>query len=216
MNLEAYAFPSVGNAPDVPGEYEYWNPFSDGASIAPGDVWVVCHPSADATILEECDQEFTFLSNGDDGYALVYGVEPSSPVLPGSEYIILDWLGDWNGDPGSGWSVAGVSNGTKDHTLVRKCSVTQGNINWDSVAGTNENDSEWIVYSEDTWIYLGARSCGCTDSLACNYDPLAMIDDSTCLLNYGCMDPNALNYNENANVLFCKRRTSGIAQISFL
>ncbi len=25
-------------------------------------------------------------------------------------YVIIDWLGDWDGDPGSGWSVAGVSN----------------------------------------------------------------------------------------------------------
>ena len=30
-------------------------------------------------------------------------------------FVILDWLGDWNGDPGSGWSVAGVSNGTQNH-----------------------------------------------------------------------------------------------------
>ena len=29
-----------------------------------------------------------------------------------------------------GWAVAGVSNATKDHTLVRKCDVTQGNNDW--------------------------------------------------------------------------------------
>ena len=43
--------------------------------IAPGDVYVVAHPSADATILAEADETLhPYLSNGDDGYGLVYGV----------------------------------------------------------------------------------------------------------------------------------------------
>ena len=35
-------------------------------------------------------------------------------------YEVLDCIGDWIGDPGSGWDVCGVNNATKDHTLVRK------------------------------------------------------------------------------------------------
>ena len=31
----------------------------------------------------------------------MYGGKPSSPVLPGNEYVILDFLGDFNGDPGT-------------------------------------------------------------------------------------------------------------------
>jgi hypothetical protein len=65
---------------------------------------------------------------------------------------------DWNGNPGDGWDVAGVSDATKDHTLVRKASVTEGNGgDWDSSAGTNEDDSEWIVLDENTWDYLGSH-----------------------------------------------------------
>ena len=45
-------------------------------------------------------------------------------------FVVVDWVGDWNGDPGSGWDVAGVSNGTKDHTLVRKCGINSGNTDW--------------------------------------------------------------------------------------
>ena len=45
-------------------------------------------------------------------------------------------------DPGSGWDVAGETNGTKDHTLVRKASVTSGNTDWSASAGTNATDSE--------------------------------------------------------------------------
>ena len=50
----------------------------------------------------------------------------------GSEasHVILDMVGDFNGDPGSGWEVAGISNATKDHTLIRKMSVTSGNPDW--------------------------------------------------------------------------------------
>ena len=37
-----------------------------------------------------------FLSNGDDGFMLVQGDETS--------FVVLDAVGDWNGDPGSGWA----------------------------------------------------------------------------------------------------------------
>ena len=40
---------------------------------------------------------------------------------------------------------------------------------------------------------------GCTDSLACNYNPNANINDSTCIpAIYGCTDTNAFNYDWNA------------------
>ena len=46
IDLTAYAYPSATN--EVAGEYDYWNVFSEGAStVAPGDVYVICHPSAD-------------------------------------------------------------------------------------------------------------------------------------------------------------------------
>ena len=60
------------------------------------------------------------------------------------------------GDPGSGWEVCGESNATKDHTLVRKSSVTAGNAgNWDVSAGTNADDCEWIVLDQNDWSNLG-------------------------------------------------------------
>ena len=36
---------------------------------------------------------------------------------------------------------------------------------------------------------------GCTDSTACNYDPLATCDDGLCLTVYACTDPTACNYD---------------------
>ena len=144
ISLSDYAFPTVSNAPSTPGVYEYWNKFTEGAEIAPGDVYVIAHPSADASILAQSDQTYQYLSNGDDGLALVGGVTyDAAGEVTG--YTILDWLGDWQGDPGSGWEVAGVSNATANHTLTRKSTVCGPNNDWAASAGTNATDSEWIV-----------------------------------------------------------------------
>ena len=199
VDLSQYAYPNVGNAPSTPGVYEYWNDFDAGAVILPNDVYVVAHPSADPTILAEADETFTYLSNGDDGFGLVYGDQTS--------YQVIDWLGDWNGDPGSGWEVAGVPNATKDHTLVRKCYVTSGDTSWTNAAGTDSLNSQWLVYPQNTWTYLGSHTSpcngvlGCTDSTALNYDSLATVNDGSCLYPvYGCTDSTALNYDPLATV----------------
>ena len=146
VDLLAYAYPSVSNAPSTAGTYEYWNDFDSGAVILPNDVYVIAHGSADPYILSFANETVSYLSNGDDGYALVYGANPGPPMDPATGgYVIMDFIGDWNGDPGTGWDVAGVSTGTKDHTLVRKCDVSQGNSDWTLSAGTNAVNSEWVV-----------------------------------------------------------------------
>ena len=33
VDLSGYAFPNVSNAPDEPGNYEYWNVFDDDATV---------------------------------------------------------------------------------------------------------------------------------------------------------------------------------------
>ena len=157
IDLLNYAFARVSNSPgNGIGIYEYWVDFDSGAVILPNDVYVVAHPSADSFILAEADMSYGSLSNGDDGFALVYGAEPPSPVIPDSGgYFILDWLGDWNGDPGSGWDVAGENNATANHTLIRKCDVTQGDTSWVNAAGTNTANSQWIVKPSNYWNNIG-------------------------------------------------------------
>jgi len=152
IDLSEYAFPSVGNEPETLGEYEHWNEFEEGSSVLPGEVYVIAHPSADDYILGFEDMTHLYLSNGDDGYCLVKG--------DSINYTILDCIGDWNGDPGDGWDVAGVANATKDHTLVRKSTVLTGNPDWAESAGTNSDDSEWIVEPNETWDYLGFHIYG--------------------------------------------------------
>ena len=45
---------------------------------------------------------------------------------------------------------------------------------------------------------MEAPLSGCMDPFAFNYDPVATIDDGSCLYP-GCMDPFAVNYNASAN-----------------
>ena len=156
VDLSNYAFAQVTNAPTDSGVHEYWNDFPEGAVIAAGDVFVIAHPLADDTILAVADYTYNYLSNGNDGFALASGTDDNPTYI--------DWLGDFNGDPGSGWSVAGVSNATKDHTLTRKSTVCGPNNNWTASAGTNAEDSEWIVTGQNSgWNALGAYT-GCVSN----------------------------------------------------
>ncbi len=99
--------------------------------------------------MSRANQTHSYLSNGDDGYALVVGSEDA--------YTVLDRLGDFGADPGDGWDVAGVVQATKDHTLIRKASINNGNPDWKASAGTNTENSEWEVKSIDDWTSLGNR-----------------------------------------------------------
>ena len=150
VDLTQYAFPSVANAPATTGQYEYWNEFPAGAKIAAGGVYIIADDRADASITAKANHTHRYLSNGDDGYKLVKGTK--------SNFTVVDVLGDWQGDPGSGWDVAGTNNATKDHTLVRKPSIKKGNSNWDNSRGTDATNSEWIVYDNNTWTYLGTHT----------------------------------------------------------
>jgi len=185
VDLTNYAFANTSNAPSVPGEYEYFTTLTNSL-IEPGDVFVICHGSSDDSILEECDQFHTYMSNGDDGFCLIHG-SPNEDNTSLNAYTILDCVGDWYADPGDGWDVAGVPEATKDHTIVRKSTVTSGNTDWAASAGTNADDSEWVVFDVDTWDYVGFHPHdfstdvpGCTNETACNYNSEATVDDGSC------------------------------------
>lgn len=201
VSLDGWAYPNISNAPTTVGVFEFWNTFAPGASIAPGEVYIIAHGSADPLILAEADETNNFLSNGDDAFGLAFGTE--------SDYVLVDIIGSTSGDPGSGWDVAGVANATQNYTLRRKDTVNNGNGgNWIASAGTDATDSEWIVEGIDVWIDLGlhtytAGACetvnGCTNPAASNFNYLATDDDGTCIIE-GCTDSTAINYDPAATV----------------
>ncbi len=168
LDLSDYSISTCSNGCDTADEWDYPDniTFDAGTIISHGDVYVITHPSADAGIAS--DQTFTYLSNGDDAFALTLAGATAS------EYTIIDILGDMQGDPGEGWDVAGVSDATKNHTLTRKSSVCSPNPTpWGSSndtndsAGTNEEDSEWIVTDQNSgWETVGSFSSDCVDDIS--------------------------------------------------
>ena len=67
-------------------------------------------------------------------------------------------------DPGSSWSVAGESTGAQNNTLVRKSTVCSPNATGSNSFGSNATDSEWIVYANNTWDYIGSHTSKCLGS----------------------------------------------------
>ena len=133
--------------------YEYTIDFPSGATIADGDVYVVCHEEADPIILAAADLVVTLYHNGNDAQGL------AKDDGTGTFYLI-DTIGEEGPDPGEGWAVAGVNNATKDHTLVRKSTVEAPTTDWALSAGTNASDSQWEVYDQNTFDYIGFHDAG--------------------------------------------------------
>ena len=125
-------------------------------TLASNSVYIISTDAADQSILNKADLSLPYESpvhyNGNDAIG-IFGKDSS-----GSFTVVLDVIGVESSDPGpAGWNVAGVTGATKDHTLVRKSSVTKGNTNWENSAGTSSSDSEWEVKDIDDWTSLGSR-----------------------------------------------------------
>jgi len=179
IDLTNYAFARVNSSStNYNGVYEFWVDFDTGAVILPHDVYVVVHPSSDPIIIAAADMDYGSLSNGDDGMALLYGIEPPTPFGAGQGgYVILDWIGDWDADPGQGWDVAGVGAATRNHTLVRKCPISEGDTSWINAAGTDPINSQWIVSSQNDWTNIGFHNTCVCDSTTNSY---TSITDTIC------------------------------------
>ena len=127
-----------------------------GGTLAANSVYIICTDAADPAIIAKADLALPYERpvhyNGNDAIA-IFGTDGS-----GNFTVIMDVIGVQSSDPGpAGWNVAGVTGATKDHTLVRKSSISKGNTNWENSAGTSASDSEWEVKDVDDWTSLGTR-----------------------------------------------------------
>lgn len=121
-------------------------------TIAPGDVFVVCHASANASLLAVADATSSSFANwnGDD-FVGFYEMVSGNPVL-------VDAIGVLGTDPGTGWAVAGTVDGTTNHTLVRKSAILDGTTNWTLSAGSSTTDSQWEVLAVDVFTSFGSHN----------------------------------------------------------
>jgi len=124
------------------------------------DVYVIYHLSAATAITSVGDLGFVYNGtvNGGDGDNVV-NFNGNDALGLFKDDVLIDVIGVPTEDPGKdkGWTVAGTSNGTYDHTLVRKSSIVNGNTDWAASSGTTADNSEWIVYSKDTFTNLGVH-----------------------------------------------------------
>ena len=138
-----------------------WNEgtISLSGTLVSGDVYIIYNSSSATGISVPGDlSSGSILHNGDDAVGLAKSISGTM--------TLIDAVGTDGADPGTGWSVAGTSNATKDKTLVRKSTVCSPNTNWSSSAGTTASNSEWIVYTKDTWDYIGSHTSKCSNSLS--------------------------------------------------
>eukprot|EP01006_Ploeotia_vitrea_P034299 TRINITY_DN65737_c3_g3_i1.p1 TRINITY_DN65737_c3_g3~~TRINITY_DN65737_c3_g3_i1.p1 ORF type:complete len:762 (+),score=338.30 TRINITY_DN65737_c3_g3_i1:304-2286(+) len=96
-----------------------------------------------------CDQvDASFEFDGDDALALMHN------------RVLVDVIGQAkHGAAGVAWSVAGTVDATRDHTLHRVATVTQGREYWPGVNTVNRTaTSEWTVLAADTVTNLGTHT----------------------------------------------------------
>ena len=112
-------------------------------TIAPGDVFVLAHASADPAMLAQADQTTSAgIFNGNDAVALRKGV------------ALVDVIGQIGVNPGDGGWGTGLTN-TTDNTLRRKPTIEAGDTN-----GMDAFDPavEWDGFDINTFGGLGAHT----------------------------------------------------------
>lgn len=133
--------------------------------LADGAVIVAANSSADTAILNLPNATTAYNSatffNGDDAVGLAK--DNGQGV-----FELIDAVGREGADPGSGWDVAGVTDATGEHTLVRKASVCSPDTSWGVTSGTNAQNSQWIVYPQNTWTFAGSHTDSCSTSTPSN------------------------------------------------
>ena len=155
-------FNGTGSAVDL-SEYEIWKVVNGGSwseatlslsGTLPADsVYIIAYIGANSTILALADVTWSSANwNGNDAVGLAKNI--------GRTMTLIDAVGEEGADPGTGWNVAGISNATAGHTLIRKSVITVGNTDWTTSAGTDEAGSEWIVHDQDHFDDLGSHTFG--------------------------------------------------------
>ena len=113
-------------------------------TVADGDVYVLAHSSANATILAQADQtNGSGWFNGNDAVTLRHGA------------AVVDSIGQAGFNPGTEWGT-GVTS-TADNTLRRKAGIEAGDAN-----ATDPFDPavEWDGFATDTFDGLGSHVTG--------------------------------------------------------
>ena len=146
VDLSEYSLQGVANGGFFP-ESE----FALSGSMPNGSTFVVYNEACTEPIITTAvgmsapnNNTAPLIFNGNDAIALAHNG------------VIVDVIGE-EGVPGpdTAWDVAGVTNATQNVVLYRKSDVLGANTNWAVSAGTNADDSEWIVGNANDFSDVG-------------------------------------------------------------
>ena len=167
IDLSGYAILGNGNG----GPFNDTLRFDPNTILASQGVYVIAHAEADPIILAEADKVIANPFNNPEGdpdsYIVSFNGDDARAIakIEGSEFNVIDIIGTLSGgDPGNGWDVAGVTDGTTNHTLIRKPAISFGNADWASSAGTSADNSEWIVKDDLDWTNIGCHNTECAST----------------------------------------------------
>jgi hypothetical protein len=146
--------------------------------------WVIYHASADSAISSRGNLASSSVINfnGNDAIGLFYNDQ------------LIDLIGNPDLSPGDGWDVAGISEATKDHTLIRKVRTLKGATNWIVSAGTDAGNSQWVVQEKNYFEDLGIHSIDTTEN--------ALRDDQLIAAEFILHDAFPNPFNPETNIAF--------------
>ena len=152
FNLDSNAVSLSGYSVKLASNGEGWSTEEVlSGTLAGNDVYVIANSSSIQSILDVADitSAVTYF-NGQDAVGL---------FLNG---VLVDVIGVPTQviETGGGWDVAGITNATTNHTLIRKPSIEEANDDWSASAGTNADNSEWIVMDANSFGDLGSHTSG--------------------------------------------------------
>ncbi len=151
IDLSGY---TIGGTSNEATDWEYWYTFPDSAlSIDAMSTYTIVDASADQELLDLADWVTPYPAptsyNGNDARGLFR--------IVGLDTILIDALGDHNNPGELYYTVAGVEDGMKDYTLVRKAAITMGNPDWMMASGVDAESSEWVMFPQNTFRFLGTH-----------------------------------------------------------
>ncbi|MDF1572487.1 MAG: lamin tail domain-containing protein [Bacteroidales bacterium] len=133
-------------------------PFQLDGALANGETFVIARPVEDNSEVT-ADMRWSFMNiSGDDAIGLAK--DDGTGV-----FVLIDVIGEPNNDPGSNWPVGDSTNGTQNHTLIRKSDICSPTTDWPASAGTSYSNSQWIVKAENDTADVGMHTTECTGTV---------------------------------------------------
>lgn len=148
--------------------------FPEGASIAAGEYIIIAVTAATYTGNGYQVFEFEFGNLGNGGGTLQLDDAFTNVI----DLVVYDDVAPWPVD---------ADNGCPTAELIDAATDNNDGANWQASYVDNGTPG-----AENSTI-----PTGCTDDTASNYDPLALLDDGSCVFE-GCTDIGALNYDPTA------------------